>query len=552
MISPEQRAKIRRLFYAEHWRIGTIAAELGVHHDTVRAAIEAHRFRNPPPRIRASPLEPYKPFIIEILQKYPRLRATRLHQMLQARGFTGSVRQVRRYVRTVRPARTREAFMRMQTLPGEQAQVDWGSFGWLQVGRARRRLSCFVMVLSHSRAMYARFSLNQTAPSFLHSHVEAFEYFGGVPREILYDNLKSVVLERDGDHIRFHPTILELAGHYHFAPKPCAPYRANEKGRVERSIQYLRHSFFTAREPTEIDALNRDLLAWMDHVAHARPQPRDPDARTVGAAFLEEKASLLPLPEHAFPCELVKAVRSGKTPFIRFDLNDYSIPHAYVRQPLTLVADDRHVRFLSGIDVIARHERSWDRGQVVRDDRHLADLAAEKRRGRALMGRDRLRHHCPSTEAMLQAIAQRNQPIRSQTAHLNRLIDRYGAETVEQAMAKPFGAARRRQRLLRIYSIDRTRRPGVYRLSKRSYPTTLVSATFDSNLTTSRPMTASVRLRRTIREPIASANLKHSACAAWPNRSTMPSVSGRKSDGHPPSYLSTSFESNNKIAHAGR
>ena len=436
MISPEQRAKIRRLFYAEHWRIGTIAAELGVHHDTVRAAIEAHRFRNPPPRIRSSPLEPYKPFIIEILQQYPRLRATRLHQMLQARGFAGSVRQVRRYVRTVRPARTREAFMRMQTLPGEQAQVDWGSFGWLQVGRARRRLSCFVMVLSHSRAMYARFSLNQTAPSFLHSHVEAFEYFGGVPREILYDNLKSVVLERDGDHIRFHPTILELAGHYHFAPKPCAPYRANEKGRVERSIQYLRHSFFTAREPTEIDALNRDLLAWMDDVAHARPQPRDPDGRTVGAAFLEEKASLLPLPEHAFPCELVKAVRSGKTPFIRFDLNDYSIPHAYVRQPLTLVADDRHVRFLSGSDIIARHERSWDRGQVVRDDRHLADLAAEKRRGRALMGRDRLRHHCPSTEAMLQAIAQRNQPIRSQTAHLNRLIDRYGAEAVEQAMAE--------------------------------------------------------------------------------------------------------------------
>lgn len=436
MISPELRTKIRRLFYAEHWRVGTIATELGVHHDTVRAAIEAHRFSNPLPRVRVSPLEPYKSFILNTLEKHPRLRATRLHQMIQVRGFGGSVRQVRRYVRQVRPARRREAFMRLQTLPGEQAQVDWGAFGRLQVGRALRRLSCFVMVLSHSRAMYARFSLDQTAPSFLSSHVRAFEFFGGVPREILYDNLKSVVLERDGDHIRFHPTILELAGHYHFAPKPCAPYRANEKGRVERSIQYLRHSFFAAREPTEIDALNAELAAWIDGVAHARPRPRDPDGNTVGAALLDEKPRLLPLPEHPFPCELVKAVRSGKMPFIRFDLNDYSIPHAYVRQPLTLVADEHHVRFVVGQEVIARHERSWDRGQVVRDERHLADLATEKRRGRALMGRDRLRHHCPSADAILEAIAQRNQPIRPQTAQLNRLVDRYGAEPVERAIAE--------------------------------------------------------------------------------------------------------------------
>ena len=118
MISRELRAKIRRLFYAEHWRVGTIAAELGIHHDTVRAAIEVDRFRRPIPRVRPSPLEPYKPFILETLEKYPRLRATRLHQMVQARGFQGSARQVRRYVRQVRPARRREAFMRIQTLPG--------------------------------------------------------------------------------------------------------------------------------------------------------------------------------------------------------------------------------------------------------------------------------------------------------------------------------------------------------------------------------------------------------------------------------------------------
>src|SRR5690606_27373672 len=126
------------------------------------------------------------------------------------------------YVRTVRPAHQQEAFMRLETLPGEQAQVDWGSFGTHYVGRgrARRTLSCFVMVLSWSRGLYAHFFWDQHLESFLRGHVGAFESFGGIARELLYDNLKSVVLERDGDHVRFHPRLLELAGHYHFAPKP--------------------------------------------------------------------------------------------------------------------------------------------------------------------------------------------------------------------------------------------------------------------------------------------------------------------------------------------
>jgi len=125
--------------------------------------------------------------------------------------------------------------------------VDWGHFGAIQIGAARRVLSCFVLVLSWSRAVYARFALDQTLESFLRGHVEAFAALGGIPRVLLYDNLKSVVLERFGEHIRFHPRLLELAGHYHFAPRPCTPGRANEKGKVERQIQYLRHAFVAAR-----------------------------------------------------------------------------------------------------------------------------------------------------------------------------------------------------------------------------------------------------------------------------------------------------------------
>lgn len=434
MIGPELTAKIRRLYFAEHWPVGTIAAELGIHHGTVELAISLERFKNQP-LIRRMMLDPYKGFIQETVRMHPRIRATRLLRMIRSRGYRGGVAQLRRYVRTIRPARSREAFMRMTTLPGEQAQVDWGNFGTLQVGRAKRRLSCFVMVLSHSRAMAARFYLDQQLPNFLHGHVHAFERLGGVPREILYDNLRSVVLEREGQHVRFHPELLELAGHYHFAPKPCAPYRPNEKGKVERSIQYLRHSFFEARELTTVDRLNEELDAWIEEVAHERPRPRDPDQTSVRVALEDERSKLLPLPEHPHPCDLVKGVRSGKTPYIRFDLNEYSIPADRIREPLTLVASPTLVRIVDAAHrELARHPRCWDRGQVVQNERHLGDLAAAKRAGRALVGRDRLRHHCPAVELLLEAIAQRNHPIRPQTAQLNQLLDRYGPERFDKAI----------------------------------------------------------------------------------------------------------------------
>src|SRR5437879_5368467 len=310
MISPEQRAEIRRLYYAEHWRVGTIATTLGVHHDTVRHAIEADRFIRPGAQIRPSALDPYKPFVLATLEQYPRLRATRLYEMLGARGYAGSVVQVRRWVRTVRPAARAEAYLRLETLPGEQGQVDWGNFGALPIGRARRVLSCFVLVLSWSRAVYARFALDQTLESFLRGHVEAFSALGGVARTLLYDNLKSVVLERVGDHIRFRPRLLDLAGHYHFAPQPCAVARGNEKGRVERMIGFLRGSFFAARAFTSLEDLNAQLARWIEEVAHARPVPDDPFGQLVRDAWAEERAHLLPLPEHPFPCELVRAVVS--------------------------------------------------------------------------------------------------------------------------------------------------------------------------------------------------------------------------------------------------
>ena len=136
MISDAQRANIRRLFFAEHWKVGTIAAELGLHHDTVHFAIESRSFLAPVLRARAEMLDPYRDFIHVTLEQYPRLRATRLHEMLRGRGYTGSVFPVRRFVARTRPTK-HEAFFRLSVMPGEQAQVDWASFGSIVVGPAR-------------------------------------------------------------------------------------------------------------------------------------------------------------------------------------------------------------------------------------------------------------------------------------------------------------------------------------------------------------------------------------------------------------------------------
>jgi transposase len=180
MISPETRVQIRRYFYAEHWKIGTIATALDVHPDAVRRAIEVERFQHAEP-LRPSIVDPYLPFVRQTLEQYPRLRATRIHQMIRDRGYAGSVEQLRRIVARLRP-QPHEAFLRLQVFPAEQAQVDWAYFGSVMVGRAKRQLSCFVMTLSWSRALYLEFFFDQTTENFLRGHVRAFDAWSGAPK----------------------------------------------------------------------------------------------------------------------------------------------------------------------------------------------------------------------------------------------------------------------------------------------------------------------------------------------------------------------------------
>jgi transposase len=432
MIPPAQVTEIRRLFFAEHWRVGTIAAQLGLHPDTVRRALATERFARPTP-LRPSLLDPYRPFLQATLQQYPRLRATRLFEMVRQRGYQGSVVQLRRAVRPLRPARPAEAYLRLTLLMGEQGQVDWGSFGTVTRGRATRRLSAFVLVLSWSRALHAVFTLDQSLESFLQGHVEAFQALGGVPRVVLYDNLKSAVLERQGDAVRFHPRLLELCGHYHFVPRPCAVRAAHEKGRVERAIRYLREAFFAARAFRDVADLNAQFGRWRDTVAHTRRVPGDP-TRTVAEALAEEQPRLLPLPAHPFPTALVRGVCSGKTPYIRFDRNWYSIPHTLVQVPLTLVADAETVRLYHGTEEVANHLRSYDGDFTVEAREHVEGLVAAKRQASSLTRRDRLRQAVPAVAALLERLARRGEPLGPHVRRLLQLLDDYGAAELAAAV----------------------------------------------------------------------------------------------------------------------
>lgn len=433
MIDKETRARIRHLFYAEHWKIGTIARELALHPDTIRDAVEADRFSKTRTR-RPSLTDPYLEFIRETLQRYPRLRATRIFQMIQDRGYPGSVIQLRRVVANLRPAH-REAFLRLHTFPGEEGQVDWAHFGEVPVGRARRRLSCFVITLSYSRGLYFEFFFDQRMESFLGGHDRAFHDWNGVPRVLLYDNLRSVVLERRGDAIHFHPRLLELCAHYHFAARPCQVRAGNQKGRVERVIRYIRESFFAARPFSTLEDLNRQALEWRDREAHRRPWPGG-DHRTVAEAFAEEQPRLLPLPAHRFDSDLLIPIRSGKTIYARFDLNDYSIPLAAVGRQLQLAASESTVRILDGSQEIARHRRSYDRRQQVLDPAHQEELLKEKRKAFASARGGRLAQAVPESEALLDAAFSRGESAGSQKSQLLNLLDLYGAAELRAAVCE--------------------------------------------------------------------------------------------------------------------
>jgi len=444
--SKELEAKILRFYFVEQWRVGTIAAQLGIHHSTVNRILAQAGQPKVKRTLRPSKIDPYVPFILDTLNKYPKLTAARLHAMAKERGYQGGPSHFRDRISELRPRPLPEAFLRLKTMRGEEGQADWAVFEDIHIGKAKRPLVAFVMTLSWSRQIFLQFYLNMQMSNFLRGHVAAFEFWDGVTKIIKYDNLRSAVLERRDNAIRFHPTLLNLAAHYRFEPRPVAVARGNEKGRVERSIRFIRGAFFEGREWQGLDDLNAQAIAWCRGESANRRCPEDPSL-TVREAFEQERSTLLSLPDNPFPTEERVEVSVGKTPYVRFDLNDYSIPHTHVRRVLTVVASQTTVRVLADNDVIASHSRCYGKGEQIEEDAHIEALIEAKRQARYHRGQDRLAHAVPESRELLQQAVQRGHRPTTTVALLLELLNHYGAtelniavrEALEQHAPHPNG-----------------------------------------------------------------------------------------------------------------
>jgi len=434
-IDKQTEAKILRYHFVEQWRTGTIATKLGIHHSVVDRILAQAGLPKVERSARASMIDPYLPFIVEVLNEFPTLTAARLYDMAKQRGYPGGPSQFRQRISQLRPRKQPEAYLRLKTLPGEQAQVDWGHFGHLQVGQAKRPLMGFVMVLSWSRQIFLRFYLNAQMENFLRGHVAAFETWQGLSKVILYDNLKSAVLERQGNAIRFHPTLLALSAHYRFEPRPVAVARGNEKGRVERAIRYIRDNFFAGRHWQTLDELNAQAEQWCQGASANRRCPEN-NALSVKAAFLQEQPRLLGLPDNPFDTRERVEVRARKTPYIRFDLNDYSIPHQQVQKVLSVHADLDRVRIVDGDKLIAEHPRSFGKGEQIEQEAHINALWLAKTHAKLHRGQDRLSQASNHTSDLLQQSVARGHVLKTTVRLLNEYLDLYARDELHCALGE--------------------------------------------------------------------------------------------------------------------
>ena len=432
-VSAELEAEIHRLHHAEHWPIGTIARQLRIHGDVVRRVLQ---LTAPPKTVRrTSIVDDYTPFITELLQRWPTLRATRVFDMVSERGFSGSARTIRAHVAELRPTRPREAWLRVSTLIGEQSQIDWAFVGYVNVEGTKRAMWMFVITLSWSRALWAEMCFSMDAATVARSLVRAGEAFGGVTRTWLFDNPKTIVIERNGpDIIRFHPLLLSTTTALNVQPKLCAPRKPQEKGKVERAIRYMRDRALSGWTPTTIEDGNERLRLFCTDVAMKREHPTIV-GRTVEDCFAEEKSRLLSLPTCMPPTDEVRSAVVDKTAFVRFDCNDYSVPHTLVGKTLTVVASDSVVRVVD-VDVeVARHFRSWARKIVVENPRHRAALVAHKHGAKEIKRREQLQHRFPTFVKVIERWLDENRNVGSASSKTWTIVERYGDKTFAAALA---------------------------------------------------------------------------------------------------------------------
>jgi transposase len=322
-----------------------------------------------PRRSNVSSVEPHR-LVVEAMLK-SEAEAKAIHRCLRrSHGYTGSYGSILRFVRRIRPS-VPDAVVRIETAPGQQAQVDFGTVGkmWDPARKRLRTAYCFVMTLSWSRHMYVRFVFDQRIPTWLECHRLAFEAFGGVPSEMVVDNLKAAVLVANlSDPVLSEP-YTRFARHYGFLVHPCRPRTPQHKGKVESGVHYVKRNFIASEEIADIADANRKVAAWVSEEAGLRVHGTTftrPMAR-----FLEtERDVLKPLP--ATPYDLEQVVRATLHRDCHVQAGDgfYSAPHAHIGQTLDVYIHHQIVQIFDGITLLTTHERATYKGQRITRQEH--------------------------------------------------------------------------------------------------------------------------------------------------------------------------------------
>jgi len=377
MISYEIFCKIRQ--YRDHkgLKVGQIAQALALDPKTVKKWLEVKQFQQRKASSRSSKLDPFKSTIIQMLETHP-YSAKQIFQKIQEEGFDGGYTIVKDYVARIRPEKS-PAFLKLSFAPGECAQVDWGSFGSITVGETRRRLSFFVMVMCYSRMMYLEFTVSQTMEHWLSCHQNALQFFGGVPKKIMVDNLKSAVIKRAvGQAPVFNQRYIDFANHYGFTIVPCGVAKGNEKGRVESGVGYVKKNFLAGLKLPDFEALQTGGKEWLTTIANqrihgeTRKQPQE--------LFLEER--LHSLPEEPYDCSTISQMRASSQFRIALDSNHYSVPAEYAGSRLTVKIYPDRLCVYDHDKLVARHPRSYDRHRDFEDPDHPKELLTQRKKAR--------------------------------------------------------------------------------------------------------------------------------------------------------------------------
>jgi transposase len=411
-----------------------IAEEMRLGRDTVKKYLETPEIAVQQKKRRVSKLDNYHDLIDSLLQENPNINAPVVLQRLQEKGFDGRITILRDYIRKQRGnnSRNRQAFIRFESTPGQQMQIDWGHFDALSYGKTKRKLYALAVVESYSRMLYVQFTHSQRQEALHQGLLNAFRFFGTFPEEIVVDNMLTAVTERWGRVIRFNDAFLDFLRPFRISPVACHIRSPQEKGKIERSIQYIRQNFWPARTFVDLMDAQNQVNQWLNNVANARIH------QTTGEKPIERVARVTPkeLPEGLPDCRETQRVLVHKDFAVIFDGNQYTAPPWCVGKHLTLKADFNTVTLYHLQKQVAAHSRSWEHKQRIELPSHREQV--KKLQKKLWEQRDiaLLTSLSPVAVDYMSAVAEAKQPVAKSAAKLLLLKDQYGEAALICAIRK--------------------------------------------------------------------------------------------------------------------